>query len=80
MIKYIFWTLLLVISISCQKQDQAPKMAFVKGDCLERPLGAYTYQVAFLENNSIYAYRLGPMGKKVYKLDKVKEFQKIQCP
>tara|TARA_R110002072_G_scaffold64203_3_gene159438 strand:+ start:52324 stop:52605 length:282 start_codon:yes stop_codon:yes gene_type:complete len=64
----------------CSKKEEAKKVAFSKGECLEKPLDAYTYQVAFLENNHIYAYRLGPMGKKVYKLDKIQEFQKIDCP
>ena len=61
--------------ISCVKE--AP---FKVGECIERPLGAYTFKVTLIEDNTIYAIKFGLENKTPIKLSLDEEFVKVNCP
>ena len=69
-----FLLLFLLIS-SCVKE--AP---FKVGECIERPLGAYTFKVTLIENKTIYAIKFGLENKTPIKLSLDEEFVKVDCP
>ena len=65
----------LLTFISCTKKG------FEKGQCIEEPLGAYTYQIADVQEDHLLVYTLGVMGKKIIKVDpKKKKFVQVNCP
>lgn len=91
----------LFLAVSCQKQesksgagaktaqtakDQRDDSQWNKGDCIDKALSPYIYQIAEIEGTTVYLYKMGVMGKKVIQksLSELKEgkepFSKVPCP
>lgn len=82
--------------IACNKQEDSGTQAatgpasnslgWSKGDCIDRPLSPYVYQIADFEEGSVFLYKMGEMGKKITKksISELKEgkepFKKVPCP
>ena len=91
-----FAVLTLFISHSCFNKEGGgpnPKPAAVsasgqwsRGDCIDKALSPYIYQIAQIEGSTVYLYKMGVMGKKVIQksLEELKggkePFVKVPCP
>tara|TARA_R110002049_G_scaffold170589_2_gene337211 strand:+ start:395 stop:637 length:243 start_codon:yes stop_codon:yes gene_type:complete len=56
---------------------------FKKGKCIERPWGAYTFQVADQANDTYFLYKVGYMGKEIIRVPfdiAHKEYVETACP
>jgi hypothetical protein len=70
-----------------QSASKAPSsVEWVQGDCIDKALSPYIYQIAQIEGSTVYLYKMGVMGKKVIQknLSELKEgkdpFSKVPCP
>lgn len=91
----LFLLFSLVLGHSCfnsgdsQKSDKGAKEALAKwspGDCIDKALSPYIYQIAQIEGSTVYLYRMGVMGKEIIKksIEELKEgkepYVKVPCP
>lgn len=78
-----FIALVLMSSLVACSTGATGGALFKKGQCIEQPWGAYTYQVAESNNETYFLYKVGYMGKEIVKLPfevAHKEYQPINCP
>ncbi len=92
----LIFILSALVLVGCNKEDSSGVKAasgkfsgageWSQGDCIDRALSPYIYQIAEIEGSSVYLYKMGEMGKKIVKktfeeLKKGKEpFIKVPCP
>ena len=88
--------LTLFFSHSCFNKDEgkeggnskniASSTEWSQGDCIDKALSPYIYQIAQIEGSTVYLYKMGVMGKKVIQksMAELKEgkdpFSKVPCP
>jgi hypothetical protein len=92
----LIFILLALVLVGCNKEDGGGVKAasgkssgagdWSQGDCIDRALSPYIYQIAEIEGKSVYLYKMGEMGKKIIKktFEELKEgkepFTKVPCP
>lgn len=78
-----FFALVFLSTLVACSSGATGGAVFKKGQCIEQPWGAYTYQVADATSDTYFLYKVGYMGKEIVKLPfdvAHKEYQQINCP
>jgi len=95
--KLFIYTLCLLGALfslpSCKKEEKAKeeplKVAsngWSPGDCIDKALSPYVYQIADIDGGTLFLYPMGKMGKDIVKksLEELKRgsepFKKVPCP
>lgn len=78
----IFVLFSMVFSLVSCSSGSATGARYAKGDCIELPWGAYTFQVAEVSEDTYFLYKVGYMGKEILPMsftDIHKDYIKTPC-
>lgn len=91
---YILCLFSALVSLPSCNKEKKPKKEAIKaasngwspGDCIDKALSPYIYQIADIDGGTFFLYPMGNMGKDIVKksLDDLRggaePFKKVPCP